>query len=269
MTTAADPVVAPAMDRPIQSPLGSIIRDIARGGFTGIIVGLVGAGLGGRIVMRLAALLVPASNGALTENGNRIGDITLGGSVGLALFGLAAGVVAAMIWVVVSPWIPGAGLRRAVLAMPVAVAFGAAGLVEGDNQDFFVLRHDPTVVVLLVALVAVFGLSFALVDAWLDRRLPAATGIAGTAYAVVTAVGVLPLPLVVITFLTDKQPAVVLTGGALVVLGVLTLSTWVRRIDDSPTSARLVLAGRITLATAVVIGFARVVPEVSAALGLT
>jgi len=45
-------------------------RDITRGGLAGLIVGVLLAGIGGRVVMRLAALLVPAADGAFTENGN-------------------------------------------------------------------------------------------------------------------------------------------------------------------------------------------------------
>src|SRR3954452_12277734 len=151
---------------------GPIVRDISRGGLTGLIVGVVGGGIGGRIVMRVSALLVPSSSGAFTENGNRIGDITAVGTLGLMLFGLAVGVFAGAIWVVVSPWIPGRGLPRAVATMPLAVAVGSTVLIVGDNRDFLILDHHPAVVAVLLGLIAVIGLLFPLVDEWLDRRLP-------------------------------------------------------------------------------------------------
>ena len=69
------------------SPIGEMLRDIARGGISGAIVGVVVGGLGGRLMMRLAAILHPDAVGALTENGNRIGDITMGGTLFLVLFG--------------------------------------------------------------------------------------------------------------------------------------------------------------------------------------
>ena len=269
MTITSTPSVNVATDHATATPLGGILRDIARGGFTSIIVGLVGGGIGGRIVMRLAALLVPESAGAFTENGNRIGEITLGGSLGLALFGLIAGVIAATIWVVVSPWIPGVGLRRAVLAMPIAVALGTPGLIDGDNRDFSILGHDPTVVGMLVVLVAIIGFLFALVDDGLDRRLPVATGPAGTVYALVAMVGVAVVLLVVVSFLTASQPTTVLTGVALIGVGLATLGTWVLRVKGRPRSSWLIIAGRAALTVAVVIGFARAVPEVSRALGMT
>src|SRR5215203_2949994 len=110
MTATVKQATVARTDAWIATPLGAIQRDIARGGLTGAIVGLVGGGIGGRIVMRLAALLVPESAGSLTENGNPIGEITLGGTLGIGLFGLIAGVLAATFWVMVSPWL-GVGLR--------------------------------------------------------------------------------------------------------------------------------------------------------------
>ena len=38
---------------------GAVLRDIARGGFAGLIVGVLVGGIGGRVAMRLAAIAVP------------------------------------------------------------------------------------------------------------------------------------------------------------------------------------------------------------------
>ena len=125
--------------------------------------------------MRLAALLVPEASGASTENGNTIGTITSDGSLFLVIGGLFIGLLAGTIWVIVSPWIPGAGLRRVLITVPIAIGLGTAGLVDGDNPDFFILRHDPRVIAALIALVGIIGAMFAVVDDWLEGRLPPAT----------------------------------------------------------------------------------------------
>ncbi len=253
-------------------PVGEIPRDIARGGIAGAIVGIVVAGLGGRIVMRLAALVVPGATGALTENGNRIGDITLGGSLGLVVFaGLFFGVFAGTVWVVVSPWIPGVGLARAILTMPIAVALGTLGLIRSENRDFGALGHDPTVLAMLTALIALFGLTIALVDGWLDRRLPHATSArtgAASLYAIVTLLGaVLVLPIVVAGYFAPELRWV---GIALVVIGLSTVRWWVLRFQGHPRPPTiLTIAGRTALLAAVVLGFAAAVPEISGALGMT
>jgi len=46
------------------SPTGEVLRDIARGGISGAIVAIAVGGLGGRAVMRLAAILHPDAVGA-------------------------------------------------------------------------------------------------------------------------------------------------------------------------------------------------------------
>ena len=252
---------------PISVTHGVILREIARGGLTGIIVGLVGGGIGGRIVMRLAAIVVPGSEGAITENGNRIGDITAGGTVALLVFGMFIGGGVATIWVVVSPWIPGAGLRRAVLTMPIAVALGAPALIVGSNPDFAVLGHDPVVVAILVGLIGLIGLLFALVDDTLERRLPAAVGPALTAYGTIVIVGVAFALGILFSFLTDWRFIVQLMGLVLIGLGLATILDWVQRLKGRPRPSWLTNAGRIGLGVAVVVGAARSLPEIVHALG--
>ena len=143
--------------------------------------------------MRLAALAVPSATGSFTENGNRIGDITLGGSLALIIFvGLLASLFFATIWVTISPWLPGPSLVKGLLAAPIAVAFGSIALIDSNNPDFVVLRHDPLVVAILLTTVALTGPAMALTDSWLDRRLPAAgspTSSTGTTYALLSTVG--------------------------------------------------------------------------------
>src|SRR4051794_17114568 len=104
-------------------PLGEVLRDITRGGIGGLAVGVVVGGVGARVVMRLITLLVPGATGAFTENGNRIGDITLGGSFTvIILAGLFVGIFLGVLWVVVSPWLPRSGGLRVLAAIPLAIS---------------------------------------------------------------------------------------------------------------------------------------------------
>jgi hypothetical protein len=257
-------------DRVSLGRLAEPLRDIARGGLAGLLTGLLVAGIGGRIVMRAAALLVPGAAGRFTENGNRIGEITLPGTIGLVLVGgLFFGLAGATIWVVASPWIPGSARVRAVLAMPIAVALTGVMLVQADNPDFLVLRHDAATVVLLLALVAMAGLVIAGLDRWLDRRLPVGTRsqLADATYLALTlAGGVLILPIVVGAYLGEEQPL----GLALVGVGVATVIRWTLRYQRRPSSPTwLVVAGRGSLLIAVVLGLVALVPDVTSALGAT
>lgn len=166
-------------EQPVVSPVGEVFRDIARGGIAGIIVWILVAGLGGRLVMRVAAILHEDAAGIFTENGEVIGHVTVNGTLALMVFGgLVMGLLAGTIWVIVGPWIPGRGLARALLTAVAAIALGTPSLVQRSNPDFVILDHDPLIVALLVGLVGLVGLSIALVDGALTRvcRGPFAAG---------------------------------------------------------------------------------------------
>ncbi len=270
--TVRRPAARLRQDLPL-SPAGEVLRDIARGGIAGAIVGITVAGLGGRAVMRIAAILHPDAVGALTENGNRIGDITAGGTLFLVIFGLIACALAGVLWVIVSPWIPGQTALRAFLTAGIAIAIGTPVLIIGGNPDFVILEHDPLVVALLVALVGLIGLSIALVDSWLDRRLPrAVTGRKGPVvlYAIVTLVGaVLVLPFVLLVLLTSDEYELPLRAGyALFVVGMSTAAWWVLRIRGRGSTPRgLVVAARAALLVAIILGILTTAPHLSRALG--
>ena len=256
-------------------PGGEILRDITRGGLAGLVVGIVVAGFGGRLVMRLAALVVPSANGAFTENGNRIGEITFVGSVALIIFaGLAASIFLAVVWVAISPWLPGRGVVRGLVAMPIAIAFGAVALINAGNSDFVVLRHDPVVVAMLLALVAATAPAMAVADGWFDRRLPHAGSVAspsGIVYVVLSVIGLALGSVLVMQAIVGQQlqPFGVTVLVTVLVAGLLTLGWWAQRLSGAATPPRgLRIAGRTILVVGTSLGFAALAPELGGALGL-
>jgi hypothetical protein len=258
------------MNRPLW-PGGEILRDITRGGLAGLVVGIVVAGFGGRLVMRIAALIVPSANGAFTENGNRIGEISLAGSVALIIFaGLAATILLAVIWVVIAPWLPGKGVVRGLMAMPIAIALGAFVLISADNSDFVVLRHDPVVVAILLALVAVTAPAMAVVDGWLDRRLPhasAAASPAGIAYTVLAVIGVGLGSLLVLQSISGHESQAL--GVTVLATGAITLCWWAQRLAGRDAPSRgLRIAGRTILVVGTCVGYVALIPELTGALGI-
>ena len=273
MATGGLFAVATVGDRAELSRTGEVLRDIARGGISGVVAGIVVGGLGGRFVMRVAALLHPDAVGALTENGNRIGDITPGGTLSLVLFGLISCAMAGAIWAIVSPWITERAGVRALLTAGISIAIGTPVLIIGRNPDFVILDHDPAVVALLVALVGAIGLSIALLDRWLDRRLPHA--VKGQKrpvafYAIVTGMGaVLVLPFVLLVFLTaDEYQLPLRAGYALLVVGVCTAVWWGFRLRGRVSAPRgLVIAARGAILIAVILGGLTSLPHISRALG--
>src|SRR3954451_16856819 len=246
-----------------------VVRDIARGGLAGLFVGFVAAGLGSRLAMRIAAALVPEATGLATENGFAIGRGTVEGTLGLVLFGgVAASVFLAVTWVVISPWLPRRLVVRAIVAVPVAIAFGTGALIDARNPDFIVLRHEPLVVGTLVILIAALGPAMALVDAWLDRHLPRPSkGASGSAmgYTYFAAVGgLLAIVLVVQGVHDPRGRAFALT---MLVTGAVTITWWLRRArGETVPPSWMRRAAWTALAAGTVVGLAGLVPDVGGAL---
>ena len=274
-TSATTGAPATAIVVGLANPLLDILRDIARGGFAGIIVGIFVAGLGGRLVMRLATILHEDAVGLATENGELIGRISFNGTMALITFGgLGMGLLAGTIWVVISPWLPAGRMRRAAVTALAAIALGTPPLVQQFNPDFMILDHDPVVVALLVALVGLVGLSISFVDGVLDRRLPHPTrwkAPSSAAYLVVVLLGILILPLAVAAMLGNADyDAPIRAGWGLAATGVCTFAWWVVRLRGGLTPPRtLRLAGRASLVIAVILGLATSLPNIIGAAGLT
>ncbi len=243
--------------------IGAIAREVVRGGLAGSLSGILVAGLGGRLVMRIAALINPAATAELTGNGEVVGAITLNGTLALILFsGLGFGLAAGVVWVIVSPWIPGVGLGRRLLAAVVVVGLGGMFLVRPGNRDFDILGPDPVILALLLGLVAVMGAAIAWLDGPLDRALPR-PGPQAPGRAVVYVILALLGALVVVPTirLYVENPCFCayppeMTGFALVGTGAITATWWLWRARtgrmDPP--AALVALGRAGLVLAVAFG---------------
>lgn len=258
------------------SPVGEVLREIARGGITGILVGIFVAGIGGRLVMRLATILHEDTVGRFTEMDAVIGAITLEGTMALLIFGgLGMGLMAGMVWVIVRPWLPGEGLGRALVTGLLAVTIGSPSLIQRTNPDFIILDYDPVVVAMLVGLVFAVGFSMALTDGWLDRHLPRAgrgAGVATTVYFVITLLGLILIVPLAVAILLDQPDyrAPIRTGFALLVVGACTLTWWLMRVRGSQADPPrwLMLTGRTALVVTAVLGVVTILPHIRSAAGL-
>ena len=257
--------------------LATVLRDIARGGLAGLIAGIVVGGVGGRIVMSIAAVLNPTAAGLFTENGEVVGRFTAQGTLALIVFGgLSASALGAVVWVVVSPWLPANGPRRALLMMPISVAIGSFLLIESTNTDFLILGPKPVILGLLLVLVALNGAAIAWLDAALERRLAQpgsrpARAVAG--YGIVAILGLPMLALVLLAFFSpsfSNAPRPPFLGIALVVAGLATASAWALRLRTGSASVPPLLAwlGRGGLIAAVALGGLHLVIQLSRILGI-
>lgn len=248
-----------------------VLRDIARGGLAGLLAGVIVGGVGGRLVMAIIAQLNRAAFGTFTEAGEVIGAFTLQGTLALVIFGgLGAGLAAAVLWVIVSPWVPGPGARTWFLAMPIAVALGTFILVESTNFDFEIVGPTWLVLALLIGLVALTGAATAWLDDRLEHRLPSFAARPGrgiVVYGITAAFGSVALLLTVQAFFDpgfSKGPTPTAVGPALLIPGGATALFWALQIRDGVTAPpqALVVVGRIGLLAAVAFGFLHLWTEI-------
>lgn len=151
------------------------LRVMAASLWSGVIAGLLVPGLGGRLLMRItAATSAPSVQGRLTEAGERIGEITLGGTVGFLLFvGLLGGLTAAVVYPFVRRWLPrSAGWAGLVVAGPLLGIVGVADPLSPRNIDFLLLTPRWLAVLLIVLVAVLFAVTFTSLAARLDAGLP-------------------------------------------------------------------------------------------------
>ncbi len=224
--------------------------------------------------MRVSGALAPDfAQGVSTEAGNRVGEITLGGTLGLVLFiGIAFGIIGAVLYAVFRPWLAWAGRFRGVAFGVVLFAVGSAtsDLLNPDNQDFFIVGNKALNVAMIVALFLGYG---AMID-WgyrvLDRRLPPADKNHSSArllYGVLTVFGLVAGGFVMPVFLFNRDVCdcdpPILASSFVVVAAVGTLLWWTTgiwsRLDRARTAA--LILGFVGLAGATLFGLIRALSD--------
>ncbi len=160
--------------RTVLDLLQRAVRQSAIGAMAGILVGTLVLGGGSRVFMRISGMLSePQRQGMMTENGNKVGEITLSGTLGLlffvgALFGLFAGIAV----MAVRPWLPVKGPMRYLVTG--AIGFAVAGpivLEGGENADYQRFGIFGLNVCLFTTLPFLFGVAVIPIIDWLDRRI--------------------------------------------------------------------------------------------------
>jgi len=141
----------------------------------GLGAGILAAGAGGRLVMRLLAVTAGAdAQGRITEAEQLVGRITVDGTLGFViftalLFGLASGAV----YVLLHRWLPagwGGGLAYGVLLLVVAGT--RLEPLRRDNPDFDLVGPGWLSVATFAALVVFHGLLVAALAGRLSRAVP-------------------------------------------------------------------------------------------------
>ena len=140
-----------------------LFREIAAGSLSGIVVGVIVGGFGSRFVMRLSAIAAGSSvQGITTSNGNRVGEITLGGTIGLIVFGgVFAGLFGGLLYASLRPWLVPFGRWRGLIFGLGLLGLTGSLILDGANSDFVILRPPLLNVAMFAALFPIFGVALA------------------------------------------------------------------------------------------------------------
>lgn len=204
----------------------------------GLGAGILLAGAGGRLAMRLlAATADDAAQGRLTEAEEVVGEISVGGTIGFIVFtGLFFGLASGTLYLLLRRWLPGGrlgGLAYGVLLLVIAAT--RIDPLRAENPDFDIVGPGWLGVVVFAALVVTHGMLVAALAGRYSRMLPLLSrrGPSMAAHA--------PLLLV-------APMAPVLVPVALI--GIVTVFvTRARPLVEGLRSRSVTVAGRVVLAT--------------------
>jgi len=220
---------------------------------SGAIAGVVVGGVLGRVVMRISGFTAgPGLVGVTTENGNRVGDITFGGTLALVVFtGLASGVVGGIVYAVVEPWLrrvrPWHGLAYGVALL---LAFGSA-VLDPSNFDFTRFGVPALNVAMFAALFVIFGLAIAwLFDALGVLRI--GTGKAARVVDILAWLALVPAVAVVVLFVGGVAGLDPLL--AILIVAALLVPAIVRWRGLPPVIGHAILIGVVLLGAARTLG---------------
>lgn len=134
-----------------------LLLGIVSGGIAGAI-----SGFGSRVAMRIVGMMAEGvERFRITDSGNRVGDITFGGTLTLVIFSMFLGIGGGLLYLAIRPYLPKrwhwSGLTFSILLLAIAGNL----VIEGDNRDFRQFGATAVNVLLFTTLFPLFGLLLA------------------------------------------------------------------------------------------------------------
>ena len=141
----------------------------------GLGAGLLVAGGGGRLAMRLlAATAGDAAQGRITEAEEVVGEITTGGTIGFLIFtGLIFGAASGVLYVLIRRWLPGGRLGGVAFGgLLLLVAATRIEPLRSDNPDFDIVGPGWLAILVFGTIVVAHGMLVAALAGRYSRTLP-------------------------------------------------------------------------------------------------
>jgi hypothetical protein len=211
----------------------------------GAVAGPLVLGLGGRLAMRItAATSDDRVQGALTDAEETVGEITLGGTIGLVLFiGLFGGLVSGILFMGIRRWLRGPAWRAGLIMGALGLALiGRSVALDPDSIDFDLLSPRWLAVTLFVVLALFYGVVLVALIERLDRSYPMLAARPGAIAAHVPVLAAMLLPPV----------ALVVVGGA----AIAVVATRVGPVTRTWQSVGVERAGQVLLTIVIALGLA-------------
>ena len=253
------PAPTPASAAPAEPPpMGLVVRHylwyLTVAVTSGLGAGILAAGAGGRLVMRLLAVTAGAdAQGRITEADQLVGRITVDGTLGFVVFtGLFFGLASGMVFVLLHRWLPagwGGGLAYGVLLLVVAGT--RLEPLRRTNPDFDLVGPGWVSVVAFAVLVVFHGMLVAALAGRLSRAVPLLAASPGAIAA--------HAPLLVLLLLTPLALVAAIVGA--VVVG----ASRIPQVVTAVQTPRLTVVGRAALAVTgllVVPGFVSTIVDI-------
>jgi hypothetical protein len=242
------PPAAEAADPTRQPPVGLVVRgylwSLAVAVASGVGAGVLAAGAGGRLVMRLLAVTAgPDAQGRVTEADQVVGRTSVDGTLGFVVFtGLLVGLVTGVLYLLVRRWLPAgraAGLAYGALLLVVAAT--RLDPLRPGNPDFGLVGPGWVSVAAFATLVVFHGVLVAALAGRLSRAVP----LLGSGPRAIAA----HAPLLLLAPLGSAVLLVAIVGVMVVLASriPLVVAAWRDR--------RLVTVGRVVLAVVAVVAF--------------
>ena len=177
------------------------VRSVALAIVAGAGAGLLVAGAGGRLAMRLLAVTAgDSSQGLITEADQVVGEISLGGTLGLLVFaGIGFGAVTGFLYMILRRWLPQGRLGGLLFGVILLVI--AAPLVDPirrDNADFDLVGPGWVALLVFATLTLLQGLTVAAIAGRYSQRLPLIEWSPRTLLRYVPLLLLVPLPIALI-----------------------------------------------------------------------
>ena len=124
----------------------------------GALSGVISAGVGARVVMRIVALDNPDRDGVFTDAEATVGEITFGGTMNLLLLGTIAGVMGGAAYLGVRRWLPVPAAWKGLAYGIVSLLTVGQLLFDTHNADFQIFKPVVMVIALFSVLFLLNGL---------------------------------------------------------------------------------------------------------------